>query len=206
MLDSLKHVKLKTQLERRNYRVFVCINNVRRGNQMRGGRGFEPGIRQSDDWWGTVTFAWNIQVLQSIRDLYWRMTIVCIQEMNGCDTPPPRPPKDTSVLLRECVLGKMRVWIKATDWVFATFTWFNVLDHHNLYSLNVKRVKWLLFKRVKTVKTTLIEWKSPSKRVKIIPKRVKIAPKRVKITPKEWIARFWGAHRGTARNKRAVPQ
>ena len=60
------------------------------------------------------------------------------------------------------------------------------------FSLNVKRVKWLLFKRVKSVKHTLIEWKSPSKRVKIIPKRVKIVPKRVKITPKEWISLFGG--------------
>ena len=62
-----------------------------------------------------------------------------------------------------------------------------------VYSLNVKRVKWLLFKRVESVKTTLIEWKSPSKRVKIIPKRVKIAPKRVKITPKEWILLLRGS-------------
>ena len=54
-------------------------------------------------------------------------------------------------------------------------------------------MKWLLFKRVESVKTTLIEWKSPSKRVKIIPKWVKIAPKRVKITPKEWISLFGGS-------------
>ena len=59
-------------------------------------------------------------------------------------------------------------------------------------SLNVKRVKWLLFKRVESVKTTLIEWKSPSKRVKII--------------PKEWISLLGGAHRKTARKERAVPQ
>ena len=70
--------------------------------------------------------------------------------------------------------------------------------------LNVKRVKWLLFKRVKCVRTTLTEWKSLSKRVKIIPKRVKITPKRVRITPKTFT--FWGAHWRTARNKRAVPQ
>ena len=31
-------------------------------------------------------------------------------------------------------------------------------------------------------------------------------PKRVKITPKEWISLLGGAHRETARNKRAVPQ
>ena len=73
------------------------------------------------------------------------------------------------------------------------------------YSLNVKRVKWLLFKRVKSVRTTLTEWKSLSKWVKIIPKRVKITPKRVRITPKEWLSLFGGAQRGTARNKRAVP-
>ena len=38
--------------------------------------------------------------------------------------------------------------------------------HKKKYSLNVKRVKWLLFKRVKSVRTTLTEWKSLSKRVK----------------------------------------
>ena len=79
-----------------------------------------------------------------------------------------------------------------------------------IYSLNVKRVKWLLFKRVKSVRTTLSEWKSLSKRVKIIPKRVKSSPKRVRITQKEWLSLFVGANRGTARNrtarnKRAVP-
>ena len=74
------------------------------------------------------------------------------------------------------------------------------------YSLNVKRVKWLLFKRVKSVRTTLTEWKSLSKRVKIIPKRVKITPKRVRITPKEWLSLFGGAHWGTALLFRAVPQ
>ena len=78
--------------------------------------------------------------------------------------------------------------------------------HWHSYSLNVKRVKWLLFKRVKSVRTFLTEWKSLSKRVKIIPKRVKITPKRVRITPKEWLSLFGGAHWGTARNKRAVPQ
>ena len=46
------------------------------------------------------------------------------------------------------------------------------------YSLNVKRVKWLLFNRVKSVRNTLTEWKSLSKRVKIIPKWVKITPKK----------------------------
>ena len=63
-------------------------------------------------------------------------------------------------------------------------------DLFTVYSLNVKRVKWLLFKRVKSVRTTLTEWKSLSKRVKIIPKRVKITPKRVRITPKEWLSLF----------------
>ena len=56
------------------------------------------------------------------------------------------------------------------------------------YSLNVKRVKWLLFNRVKSVRNSLTEWKSLSKRVKIIPKWMKITPKRVKITPIEWIS------------------
>ena len=52
-----------------------------------------------------------------------------------------------------------------------SYNYTNILLQH---SLNVKRVKWLLFKRVKSVRTTLTEWKSLSKRVKIIPKRVKI--------------------------------
>ena len=73
------------------------------------------------------------------------------------------------------------------------------------YSLNVKRVKWLLFHGVKSVRNTLTEWKSLYKRVKFIPKWVKITPKRVKITPIERISLSGGAHRGTARNKRAVP-
>ena len=74
------------------------------------------------------------------------------------------------------------------------------------YSLNVKRVKWLLFNRLKSVRNTLTEWKSILKRVKIIPKWVNIPPKRVKITPIEWISLYkGGAHRGTARNKRALP-
>ena len=67
-------------------------------------------------------------------------------------------------------------------------------------------------KRVKSIRNTLTEWKSLSKRVKIIPKWVKITPKRVKITSKEvkitpieWISLFGEAHRGTAWNKRAVP-
>ena len=75
---------------------------------------------------------------------------------------------------------------------------------YSLNMLNVKRVKWLLFNRVKSVRNTLKKWKSLSKRVKIIPKWVKITPKRVKITPIEWISHFGGAHRGTARNIRAV--
>ena len=62
-----------------------------------------------------------------------------------------------------------------------------ILKMIKTYSLNVKRVKWLLFKRVKSVRTTLIEWKSLSKWVKIIPKRVRI-------TPKEWLSLFGGAH------------
>ena len=66
-------------------------------------------------------------------------------------------------------------------------------------------MKWLLFKRVESVKTTLIEWKSPSKRVKITPKGVKIAPKRVQITPKEWITLLGEARWGTAILFRAVP-
>ena len=68
-----------------------------------------------------------------------------------------------------------------------------------------KRVEWLLFKRVKSVKTTLTKWKLLIKRVKIIPKWVKITPKRVKITPIEWISLFGEAHRGTALLFRAVP-
>ena len=60
------------------------------------------------------------------------------------------------------------------------------------YSLNVKRVKWLLFKRVESVKTTLIEWKSPSKRVKIIPKRVKITPKESENHSKRVNFTSWG--------------
>ena len=43
----------------------------------------------------------------------------------------------------------------------------------SFYSLNVKRVKRLLFNRVKSVRNILTEWKSLSKRVKIIPKWVK---------------------------------
>ena len=77
------------------------------------------------------------------------------------------------------------------------------------YSLNVKRVKWLLFKRGTSVRTTLTEWKSLSKRLKVIPKRVKITLKRVRITPKEWLSLLGGAHWGTAllfRHVRAVPQ
>ena len=74
-----------------------------------------------------------------------------------------------------------------------------------MYSLNVKRVKLLLFKRVKSIRNTLTEWKSLSKRVKIILKWVKITPKRVKITPIELISLFGEVHRGTAWNKRAVP-
>ena len=70
---------------------------------------------------------------------------------------------------------------------------YSSIGFRRYYSLNVKRMKWLLFKRVESVKTTLIEWKSPSKRMKIIPKRVKIAPKRVKITPKEWISLLGGS-------------
>ena len=73
------------------------------------------------------------------------------------------------------------------------------------YSLNVKRAKCLLFNRVKSVRNTLTEWKSLSKRVKIILKWVKITPKRVKTTPIEWISLFGEAHRGTALLFRAVP-
>ena len=82
---------------------------------------------------------------------------------------------------------------------------YNPVPGHLLALTLVKRVKWLLFKRVESVKTTLIEWKSPSKGVKIIPKRVKIAPKRVKITPKEWISLLGEARWGTALLFRAVP-
>ena len=66
-------------------------------------------------------------------------------------------------------------------------------------------MKWLLFKRVKSVRTTLTEWKLLLKRVKIIPKWVKITPKRVKIIPIEWISLFGEAHRGTALLFWAVP-
>ena len=74
-----------------------------------------------------------------------------------------------------------------------------------LLDTNVKRVKWLLFNRVKSVRNTLTEWKWLSKRVKIIPKWVTITPKRVKITPIEWISLLGEAHRGTALLFRAVP-
>ena len=63
-------------------------------------------------------------------------------------------------------------------------------NNKNNYSLNVKRVKLLLFNIVKSVRNTLTEWKSLSKRVKIIPKWVKITPKRVKMTQIEWISLF----------------
>ena len=79
------------------------------------------------------------------------------------------------------------------SWPTGKYNWEPLAPELSLYSLNVKRVKWLLFKRVESVRTTLIEWKSPSKRVKIIPKRVKITPKRVKITPKEWISLLGGS-------------
>ena len=59
---------------------------------------------------------------------------------------------------------------------------------------------------MKSVRTTLTEWKSLSKWVKIIPKRVKITPKRVRITSKEWLSLLGGAHWGTALLFRAVPQ
>ena len=58
---------------------------------------------------------------------------------------------------------------------------------------------------MKSVKTTVTEWKLLLKRVKIIPKWVKITPKRVKITPMEWISLFGEAHRGTALLFSAVP-
>ena len=51
---------------------------------------------------------------------------------------------------------------------------------------------------MKSVKTTLTEWK-------LLLKRVKIIPKWVKITPIEWISLFGEAHRGTALLFRAVP-
>ena len=58
---------------------------------------------------------------------------------------------------------------------------------------------------MRSIKTTLTEWKLHLKRVKIIPKWVKITPKRVKITPIEWISLFGEAHRGTALLFLAVP-
>ena len=66
-------------------------------------------------------------------------------------------------------------------------------------------MKWLLFKRVKSVKTTLTEWKLLLKRVKIIPKWVKITPKRMKITPIEWISLFGEAHKIKLSTPRLTP-
>ena len=72
------------------------------------------------------------------------------------------------------------------------------------YSLNVKRVKWLLFNRVKSVRSTLTEWKSLSKRVKIIPKWVKITPKRVKITHRVNFT-FWGSAQRDSSKQKSCP-
>ena len=48
--------------------------------------------------------------------------------------------------------------------------------------------------------------KNHSNRVKVTLKMSVNYSKRVKMTPKEWISLLGEAHRGTARNKRAVSQ
>ena len=82
------------------------------------------------------------------------------------------------VFISCCWLSRLFNQIKSNI-LSSIISW--ALWYHLWYiSLNVKRVKWLLFNRVKSVRNTLTEWKSLSKRVKIIPKWVKITPK------KEW--------------------
>ena len=73
-------------------------------------------------------------------------------------------------------------------------------------------MKWLLFKRVKSVKTTLTGWKSLSKRVKI-PLKTSENHSEVSENHSKKSANhsnrvnftFWEAHRGTALLFRAVP-
>ena len=131
---------------------------------------------------------------------------VIILKLTEIDIDPFQQSKSSFVLicfllvcLVLCLVVCMYVFCLFACFVFCVIVWCIS------YSLNVKRLKCLLFNRVKSVWNTLTEWKSLSKWVKIIPKRVKITPKRVKITPIEWISLYGEAHRGTARNKRAVP-